>query len=266
MPVPGEELDKLLYEVAPEQQSRITATADSTAQLGAGLSARNLTDGDLTTAWIAGDNPTIHLSWPDKQPVGDDRPGPGGRPVHPARRRSHISSPDGAAIAGVDENGWVRFDPITTDRLDITVTETAPLTVHNPVADDDLQLPVGLTEAYIPALDQYRTPQPSATREFSPPLREGTGARGRREAVRDEREGDGAGPGGAPRRSTLTLCQEGSERRRVGPRLGLAPGRGRGRGTAHRHRRDADPRRRSPRPPPPAVSWGYATGWATAAR
>ncbi|WP_371600961.1 alpha-(1-_3)-arabinofuranosyltransferase family protein [Streptomyces sp. NBC_00564] len=172
VPVPGEELDKLLYEVAPEQQSRITATADSTAQLGAGLSARNLTDGDLTTAWIAGDNPTIHLSWPDKQAVSSIVLAPaGGLSTRPTKIA--ISSPDGAAIVGVDENGWARFEPITTDQLDITVTETAPLTVHNPVADADLQLPVGLTEAYIPALDQYRTPQPSATREFSLPCGKG---------------------------------------------------------------------------------------------
>ncbi|MFE7836005.1 alpha-(1-_3)-arabinofuranosyltransferase [Streptomyces sp. NPDC057474] len=172
VPVPGEELDKLLYEVAPDQQTRITATAESTASLGAGLSPRNLTDGDLTTAWIAGDDPTIHLSWGDKWPVGSLVLAPaGGLSTRPTQ--VEISSPDGAAIAGVDENGWVRFDPINTDQLDITITETAPLTVHNPVADDDLQLPVGLTEAYVPALDQYRTPQPAPTRDFELPCGEG---------------------------------------------------------------------------------------------
>ncbi|MDN0194414.1 alpha-(1-_3)-arabinofuranosyltransferase [Streptomyces sp. S.PNR 29] len=172
VPVPGEELDRLLYEVAPEQQNRIVATADSTANLGAGLSARNLTDGDLTTAWIAGDRPTIHLSWDGKQPVGEVvLAAAGGLSTRPAQ--VHISSPDGAAIADVDENGVVRFDPITTDRLDITVTRTAPLTLHNPVADEDLSLPVGLTEAYLPALDQYRTPQPSGSRTFSLPCGKG---------------------------------------------------------------------------------------------
>ncbi|WP_328222952.1 alpha-(1-_3)-arabinofuranosyltransferase [Streptomyces sp. NBC_00310] len=205
VPVPGEELDRLLYEVAPEQQTRITATAESTASLGAGLSPRNLTDGDLTTAWIAGDDPTIHLSWKDRWPVGSLVLAPaGGLSTRPTQ--VEISSPDGAVIAGVDENGWVRFDPINTDQLDVTVTETAPLTVHNPVADDDLQLPVGLTEAYIPALDQYRTPQPAPTRDFELPCGKGpvvevdgtlydTSARG---TVRDLVE----------RRSIdLTLCQ-----------------------------------------------------------
>jgi arabinofuranan 3-O-arabinosyltransferase len=164
--IPGEELDKLLYEVAPDQQNRITATADSTAALGAGLSARNLTDGDLTTAWLAGDRPTIHLSWSGKQPVGEIVLAPaGGLSTRPTE--VDISSPDGATIAGVDENGVVRFDPITTDHLDITITKTAPLTLLNPVANEDLQLPVGLSEAYIPALDQYRTPQPDPTRTFS---------------------------------------------------------------------------------------------------
>lgn len=209
VPVPGEELDKLLYEVAPEQQTRMTATADSTASLGAGISARNLTDGDLTTAWIAGDEPTIHLRWGDKWPVGSLVLAPaGGLSTRPTQ--VEISSPDGAAIAGVDENGWVRFEPITTDQLDITITETAPLTVHNPVADDDLQLPVGLTEAYVPALDQYRTPQPAPTRDFELPCGKGpvvevdgtlyqTSARG---TVRDLVE---------RRPIDLALCQDGRD-------------------------------------------------------
>ncbi|MCT7354303.1 alpha-(1-_3)-arabinofuranosyltransferase [Streptomyces sp. 15-116A] len=170
--VPGEALDRLLYEVAPEQRDRIVATADSTARLGAGLSARNLTDGDLTTAWIAGDRPTIHLSWEGKQAVGEVVLAPAGG-LSTRAAEVHISSPDGAAIAGVDENGIVRFPPITTDRLDITITQTAPLTLHNPVVDEDLQLPVGLTEAYVPALEQYRTPQPSGGREFSLPCGKG---------------------------------------------------------------------------------------------
>ncbi|MFG1669911.1 alpha-(1-_3)-arabinofuranosyltransferase family protein [Streptomyces sp. Y7] len=172
VPVAGEELDELLYEVAPDQRDRIVATADSTARLGAGLSPRNLTDGDLTTAWIAGDRPTIHLRWPGKQAVGEVVLAPaGGLSTRPTE--VHISSPDGAAIAGVDENGNVRFPPITTDRLDITVTETAPLTLYNPVVDEDLQLPVGLTEAYVPALDQYRTPKPRGSRPFSLPCGKG---------------------------------------------------------------------------------------------
>ncbi|MCM1977162.1 alpha-(1-_3)-arabinofuranosyltransferase family protein [Streptomyces sp. G1] len=170
--VPGEALDRMLYEVAPEQESRIVATADSTARLGAGLSARNLTDGDLTTAWIAGDKPTIHLGWEGKQPIDEIvLPSAGGLSSRPSE--VHISSPDGAAVAGVDENGNVRFPPITTDRLDITITETAPLTLYNPFADEDMQLPVGLTEAYIPALDSYRTPKPEDDRSFSLPCGKG---------------------------------------------------------------------------------------------
>ncbi|WP_431995719.1 alpha-(1-_3)-arabinofuranosyltransferase domain-containing protein [Streptomyces griseoflavus] len=164
--VPGEALDRLLYEVAPEQRDRITATADSTARLGAGLSARNLTDGDLTTAWIAGGKPTVHLSWTGKQAVGELVLAPAGG-LSARASEVQISSPDGAATAAVDDNGWVRFPAITTDRLDITVTRTAPLTVHNPAVDADMQLPVGLTEAYVPALDGYRTKQPDGSREFA---------------------------------------------------------------------------------------------------
>ncbi|ELS52986.1 alpha-(1-_3)-arabinofuranosyltransferase domain-containing protein [Streptomyces viridochromogenes] len=209
VPVPGEELDELLYKVAPDQRDRIVATADSTARLGAGLSPRNLTDGDLTTAWIAGDRPTIHLRWPGKQAVGEIVLAPaGGLSTRPTE--VHIGSPDGAVIAGVDENGWVRFPPITTDRLDITITQTAPLTLYNPMVGEDLRLPVGLTEAYIPALDQYRTPQPKASRTFSLPCGEGpvvsvdgelyrTSAKG---TVRDLTE---------RRQVDVTLCRRGRE-------------------------------------------------------
>lgn len=207
--ITGEALDKLLYEVAPEQQSRIVATADSTTDLGPGLDARNLTDGNLTTAWIAGDKPTIHLSWPDKQPVSSLVLAPaGGLSTRPTK--IEIRSPDGDAVVGVDENGWARFDPITTNHLDITVTETAPLTLHNPVANADLQLPVGLTEVYLPALAQYRSPQPPETQRFSLPCGKGptlavdgklyeTSAKG---AVRDLLE---------RRQVDLALCQEGAE-------------------------------------------------------
>lgn len=218
VPVTGEELDRLLYEVAPDQRNRITATADTTATLGTGLSARNLTDGDLTTAWIAGDRPTVHLSWNGKQPIGEVVLAPaGGLSARPTE--VDITSPDGATVAGVDENGAVRFPPITTDRLDITITKTAPLTLHNPVADEDLQLPVGLTEAYIPALDQYRTPQPKATRKFSLPCGQGpvlavdgklyqTGVSGRIRDLTERRE------------LTVTLCQSG----RSDAKLSLASG------------------------------------------
>ncbi|MFI1409249.1 alpha-(1-_3)-arabinofuranosyltransferase family protein [Streptomyces sp. NPDC020707] len=208
IPVPGDALDALLYDVAPEQNDRITATAGSTARLGTGLSPRNLTDGDLTTAWIAGDDPTIRLSWEGKQPVGEVVLAPaGGLSTRPTE--VNISSPDGAVVAGVDENGNVRFDPITTDRLDITVTETAPLTVHNPLADEDMQLPVGLTEAYVPALDdRYRTPKALSSRPFELPCGKGPTL-----AVDDELyETSAKGTVGdlvARRPVELTLCQDG---------------------------------------------------------
>ncbi|MBO1336849.1 alpha-(1-_3)-arabinofuranosyltransferase family protein [Streptomyces sp. VRA16 Mangrove soil] len=172
-PTATDALDKLLYSVAPDQQRKITATADSTARIGTNTSARNLTDGDLTTAWVAGgDRPTIHLRWPDKQPVSTlVLPAAGGLSTRPVQ--IEISSPDGAAVAGVDENGVARFDPITTDRLDVTLTQTAPLKVFNPLADEDLQLPVGLTEAYIPTLDGYRVQQPTPERKFRLPCGKG---------------------------------------------------------------------------------------------
>ncbi|KKD06990.1 alpha-(1-_3)-arabinofuranosyltransferase domain-containing protein [Streptomyces sp. WM6386] len=212
VPVPGEQLDRLLYEIAPEgQDQRVIATADSTAALGVGLSARNLTDGDLTTAWIAGDRPTIHLRWDGKQPVSELVLAPaGGLSTRPTE--VNISSPDGATVAGVDENGWVRFPAITTDRLDITITQTAPLTLYNPMVDEDLRLPVGLTEAYIPSLEtpeaSSRTPQPGSDREFSLPCGEGPVVSVDRELYRTSVKGT-VGDLTQRRPVEVTLCQEG---------------------------------------------------------
>ncbi|MFH8367573.1 alpha-(1-_3)-arabinofuranosyltransferase family protein [Streptomyces sp. NPDC018031] len=166
LPVPGKELDELLDKVAPGQRARISVSADSTSRAGTALSARNLVDGDLTTAWIAGDRPVLHLSWPKKTTVDEIVfAAAGGISTRP--EQVIISSPDGAATAGVDHNGQARFEPITTNRLDITISKTVPLAMHNPVADQELQLPVGLSEVYVPALDALRSKPADPKARFS---------------------------------------------------------------------------------------------------
>ncbi|GGW37286.1 alpha-(1-_3)-arabinofuranosyltransferase domain-containing protein [Streptomyces xantholiticus] len=171
LPVPGDALDKLLFELTGRRE-QIVVSADSTASLGTNLSPRNLTDGDLTTAWIAGERPVLHLSWPRRTSVGEIVfAAAGGLSARP--EQVQISSPDGTAVAAVDENGMARFSPITTDRMDITISRTAPLTLHNPVADDRLQLPVGLSEVHIPALKAFRAPQPDPDKKFTLPCGKG---------------------------------------------------------------------------------------------
>jgi arabinofuranan 3-O-arabinosyltransferase len=172
LPVPGEALDRLVTGADPRQGRRITATADSTSRLGNGLSPRNLVDEDLTTAWIAGDRPVIHLRWPGRKTIDEIvLAAAGGLSTRP--EQILISTPNGAVTAGVDENGLARFEPITTDRLDITISRAAPMTVHNPVADNRMQLPVGLSEVYVPALADLRTPPPASHLRFSVPCGEG---------------------------------------------------------------------------------------------
>ncbi|MEU6259431.1 alpha-(1-_3)-arabinofuranosyltransferase family protein [Streptomyces sp. NPDC047043] len=172
VPVPGDALDRLLERIAPGQRNRITVSADSTSRTGLSLSPRNLVDGDLTTAWIAGDRPVIHLRWPGKRKIDQMVLGAaGGLSARPEQIR--ITSPYGAATAGVDSDGLARFGAITTDRLDITITKTAPLTLYNPVADGRLQLPVGLGELYLPALADLRVSQPKPDARFSLPCGQG---------------------------------------------------------------------------------------------
>ncbi|MDK1473934.1 alpha-(1-_3)-arabinofuranosyltransferase family protein [Streptomyces sp. 549] len=165
LPVPGRALDELLDQVAPGSRDRITASAESTSPTGTSLSARNLVDGDLTTAWIAGDRPVIHLKWPEKREISSMvLSGAGGISARPAEVQ--ITSPDGAVTTAVDNNGWARFEAMETDELTLTITKTAPRTLHNPLAGEDLQLPVGLNEIYLPALEEFRVGPPPAGRTF----------------------------------------------------------------------------------------------------
>ncbi|WP_455359200.1 alpha-(1-_3)-arabinofuranosyltransferase domain-containing protein [Streptomyces sp. SYSU K21746] len=170
--VPGGPLDELLDRSAPGSKNRVTASVDSTSRNGMSLSARNLVDGDLTTAWIAGDRPVVHLSWPKKEKIDEIILAPAGG-VSTRPEQVMISSPHGAATADVDENGRVRFPEIETNRLDIAISRVAPLTVHNPVADAQLQLPVGLSEVHVPALADLRVPRPKPSARFSLPCGEG---------------------------------------------------------------------------------------------
>ncbi|MFD3569274.1 alpha-(1-_3)-arabinofuranosyltransferase family protein [Streptomyces sp. NPDC058667] len=170
--VPGGALDELLDRSAPGSKNRLTAAVDSTSRNGTALGARNLVDGDLTTAWIAGDRPVVHLSWPGMKKIDEIILAPAGG-VSTRPEQVMISSPHGAAVADVDENGRIRFPEIETNRLDITITTVAPLTVHNPVANAQLQLPVGLSEVHVPALADLRVPRPKPSARFSLPCGQG---------------------------------------------------------------------------------------------
>jgi arabinofuranan 3-O-arabinosyltransferase len=145
---------------------------DSTSRSIVRLGARNLADADVATAWIAGDKPVIHLKWQGKRSIDEIVfAAAGGLSSRP--EQVLIDSPDGAATAYVDENGQARFPAIVTDRLDITVSKVAPLTVYNPVAGAPLQLPVGLSEVYVPALKDLGVKRPESSTAFSVPCGQG---------------------------------------------------------------------------------------------
>lgn len=170
--VPSDELDALLDEAAPGSRSGITVKADSTTPGGDAFGARNLVDADLTTAWIAGDKPVLHLSWEGRKEIDQVvLAAAGGLSTRPTQVQ--ISTPSGTMTAGVDRNGLARFEPVTTDRLDITVSETAELTLHNPLVGERLQLPVGLSEVYVPALADLRAKPVQPDAEFSLPCGDG---------------------------------------------------------------------------------------------
>lgn len=172
LPVPGDELDDMLDKVAPGSRDRLVATADSTSRFGSGTSPRSLVDKNLTTSWVAGNEPTIHLSWPEKRKISEIvLAGAGGITAAPTEVK--VSSDDGATTTAVDENGWARFEEMETDSLDLTLTKSEQKTVHNPFADKALQLPVGLSEIHIPELDDLRAPAADPDEEFALPCGQG---------------------------------------------------------------------------------------------
>ncbi|MGW0366852.1 alpha-(1-_3)-arabinofuranosyltransferase domain-containing protein [Streptomyces sp. NPDC002990] len=146
--LPGPALDALLDQVAPGRTTgKIGIEADSTSS----GSPRNLLDGDFTTAWIAGGKSSVRLAWQGSRGIDHLVLGAaGGLSSRPTQVQ--LSTPTDAVSAAVDANGLVRFAPLTTDQLRITVTATAPVVVHNPLAGQNLQLPAGLSEVHIPAL------------------------------------------------------------------------------------------------------------------
>ncbi|WP_420000339.1 alpha-(1-_3)-arabinofuranosyltransferase domain-containing protein [Streptomyces boninensis] len=166
VPVQGQALDELRDQVDPDTpEEKITATAESTSSLSPSLTPRNLVDGDLTTAWIAGKTPTLHLKWPEAKEISSMvLAGAGGISAKPTE--VEITTPGGAVTTGVDENGWARFEPVTTNQVDIKITKSESLKVHNPFADRDMQLPVGITEVYIPGMDDLRSKVPDPDEPF----------------------------------------------------------------------------------------------------
>ena len=134
---PGPELDALL--AAGRPAGGVSVQSSSTwADLPA-FAPANAMDGDDATAWVArpdDQRPWIELSWPGARRLDTvSVTGAGGPTRTPTRLL--LTSPSGRREVEVPGTGSVSFEPLTTDRVTVTVTRS--------VAGPGLRLGTGLT-------------------------------------------------------------------------------------------------------------------------
>ncbi|MEC3980075.1 alpha-(1-_3)-arabinofuranosyltransferase domain-containing protein [Amycolatopsis sp. H20-H5] len=158
--VPGAALNSLVDSYRPAGSS-LRVTASSTWGALPQFRASNLIDGDYRTSWVAGGpNAVLQLSWSGKRTVNQlfllATTGLASAPTE-----VRISSPAGTRQASVGVGGEVNFPALNTDQLDISFPTLAVATTFDPVVGRAQQLPVGLTELYLPALSDLRVPPPN---------------------------------------------------------------------------------------------------------
>jgi arabinofuranan 3-O-arabinosyltransferase len=134
---------------------------------------RNLVDGSYLTGWLAGDDhPAVHLVWSGQRTLDKmTLISPAGYAAPPLS--VHIESPAGTRDARVGPDGTVTFPALTTDRIDITFPSVANVPLYDPVAGADRDLPLGLSEIYIPALSDLRLAATDVTTPFQLPCGQG---------------------------------------------------------------------------------------------
>lgn len=128
----------------------LTVTADSTFLDRPGLSPRGLIDRSPLTRWVSAETnrfddaeSTITLAWEGDRTIDELRIGLNDSLARPTR----VAVSDGSEVrlGTVDESGWVRFAPVTSDTISIAFQYDR--------ADEDEVTTIGATGLEIPALD-----------------------------------------------------------------------------------------------------------------
>ena len=170
---PGTALNDLVDSYRPAHSS-LTITASSTWGSLPQFRASNLIDGDYQTGWVAGGpNAVLHLRWSGARTISSlyllTTTG-----VASAPTSVEVTTKDGRQRAPVGRDGHVTFAPMTTDQLDIGFPTLSGDTTYDPVLGTAQQLPVGLTEIYLPALADLRVlPRPNPATKVALPCGQG---------------------------------------------------------------------------------------------
>lgn len=158
VPMPGPALDRL---IADAVDSPVTVRASSVAVPDPSGSAASAVDGDPGTTWVADPSdrdPTIDIGWTGRREVSRLRlvltPGAAATPA----REVTVSSPAGSRLAAVDPDGWVRFDPLRTDRLTVHLRAGALSSTFDPVQARLSHLGLGVSEVLLPGVHALASP------------------------------------------------------------------------------------------------------------
>jgi arabinofuranan 3-O-arabinosyltransferase len=157
LPRDGSGLERLLV-----NQSVISASASSRAVNAPEGRPDAAVDRDLSTGWVASEgdpSPRLTLSWPKPRPVSGlqmqtDQFLAGSRPT-----RVRVQFDSGEILsAPVDDEGYVRFPPQLTRKLDIGFESTAGVTNIDSATGLRRTLPVGVSEVRVLGADDLRSP------------------------------------------------------------------------------------------------------------
>jgi arabinofuranan 3-O-arabinosyltransferase len=145
----------------------MTATASSRRTNEPATRPQAAVDRDPGTAWMAavGDSsPFLDLRWPQARRVDELRWQVD--PALTASRPNRLRITAGSEVRDVrpNEDGEVRFRPLTTNALRIQVTGVQPLSSYDRASGFIATLPVGASEIVVPAAD-------TARRKFNPAAR-----------------------------------------------------------------------------------------------
>ncbi|MGY1700422.1 alpha-(1-_3)-arabinofuranosyltransferase domain-containing protein [Geodermatophilus sp. SYSU D00766] len=149
VPRPGPALDALLAEAGGLD---VAVAASSTAVADPRGSALAAVDGDPATAWHAdpGDAaPTLTLTWPRPRTVDSLRvvTTPGLAAAFPTAVT--LTAGGLPRTLGLDDDGAVRFAPVTTDRLQVTLAAPLELDTFDPVTRFVTPLGTGVSELQV---------------------------------------------------------------------------------------------------------------------
>ena len=172
--VPGRKLTALLDGLTPVRPDSLEVTATSTWGSLPGLAPYHLFKATHQSAWIAGaGKPVLRLRWQGKRTIHRMVIAPV-QGFAAAPESIKIASPDGVRFATVGLDGITAIvPPLKTNEMSISFPQVEYTGSAQPTSGQPVQLPVGISRIYIPALNGLVAREPSARAKFSIPCGRG---------------------------------------------------------------------------------------------